>query len=520
MAGTAKPTVGLDFGTSTSLVASPRGVVRIGDSWPWLSSEVGLGDDGTPVFGDDTDTLPAEQVVRSVKRAITDGRDFVRVDTPTGLRDVRVDDLVVALLREIARRSAGQGVPLTSDTVRLGCPAMWDGYQRRRLLGLAQRAGLPVSLADLVDEPVAAGIAWLASRSPDQAIEPMRVVVFDMGGGTLDIAVLDVRGVDHRQVSVLAAIGVAEAGDALDEAIAEDLDFALAAAGVDVDSLSRPDRARGRLRDEARKAKIALSEETSTPLALSPRIFGKVSLWYSRDQLEGVFSAQMDRAEQYVAAALQAAWLTEAVSANVHDIVRTPIDELTADVTHVVLSGGMSQIPYVAARMKDLFGPATVVEPAAGSPIDAVVLGLSRAAGYGRINMYRPSFDIVLEWDRGRQRRVVYEAYSPLFASWQIVHDDGDLGHTRTGGDLSLPRRGRGRLRVVSHSGARVRATLGGRDLDGFPVAVSEQAFSFTIACNGRLWMTDDSGRYQGRIDDWFTAHDQTLADRLGQTRR
>ena len=159
---------------------------------------------------------------------------------PTGIKDVRADDLIVAVLKEAVRRASTHDLALTDDrALRLGCPAMWDGQQRRRLLKLAQAAGLPATLESFVDEPVAAGIAWLASGRVKTS-EPMRVVVFDMGGGTLDIAVLDVRGVRHQDVSVLAAIGVAEAGDSLDEAIAEDLEYVLAAAGVDVDSLSDP----------------------------------------------------------------------------------------------------------------------------------------------------------------------------------------------------------------------------------------------------------------------------------------
>jgi molecular chaperone DnaK (HSP70) len=112
------------------------------------------------------------------QRSITDRRDFVRVDMPAGVRDVRADDLIVEVLKEAVRRGAEKGQDLTGKgAVRLGCPAMWDGRQRRRLLEVAQRAGLPLTLSSLVDEPVAAGIAWLATRDVDAA-GPLRVVVF------------------------------------------------------------------------------------------------------------------------------------------------------------------------------------------------------------------------------------------------------------------------------------------------------------------------------------------------------
>lgn len=500
-----RPAVGLDFGTSTTLVASPEGAVPIGASLPWMPSVVGYGDDGSVVLGEAALDAPVEQVVRSVKRSITEGHDYVRVDTPTGIRDVRAEDLIVELLREATRRGRAAGQDLTGKgVVRLGCPAMWDGHQRRRLLDAARRAGMPVTLASLVDEPVAAGIAWLADRRIGSG-GPLRVVVFDMGGGTLDIAVLDVRGVNHHDVSVLAALGVAEGGDSLDDAIAEDLDYALGTAGVDVDALSDPGRARRRLVDAAREAKIALTTDLEHVVALPRRLFGTHELWYTRDQLKTVFEAQMDRADMYVAAALRAARLAEVTSGTAYDIARTPIDELVESVDVVVLSGGMSQIPYVAQRMGELFPPTTRIEPASVPTENAVALGLAKASQYGRINMYRPAFDVLVEWDRRRQARTIYEAYTPLVESWQIARGGSDLRFIRNGLELSLPQEGKGRLRLVSYSGGRVRATLGGESLDGFPVALSEQKFEFSIYPNGRIRMTDGAGTYDGQVEDWHT---------------
>lgn len=505
MDASAKPTVGLDFGTSTSLVASHRGVVPIGDSEPWLPSLAGVDDNGVVAVGDDTSELADEQVVRSIKRSITDRRDYVRVDTPTGVRDMRATDLIAAILRETVRRAESKSPALIRQgSLRLGCPAMWDGKQRRKLLQVAEQAGLDLGLADLIDEPIAAGIAWLAERSTKNAPGgPMRVVVFDIGGGTLDIAVLDVRGVRHQDVSVLAAIGVAEAGDALDDAIAEDLDYLLVSHGVDIDSLSNPDRARKLLRVYAREAKVGLSTETKVPVSLSPRLFGIRSIWYDRDHLNAAFASQMDRAEQCVEVALKIARLADARSETTYDIMRTPMTDLVDSVTHVILSGGMSRIPYVSERLRDLFSSTTAIELATDSPEEAVVIGLARATEYGRVNMYRPSFDILLEWNG--EVRTVYEAYTPLFESGQIARGGRDLGYKRNGLDLSLPRRGKGRLRVVSQSGDKLRATLGGKSLHGFPVELSEQKFEFVIHCNGRIRMTDGAGTHEGQVDDWQT---------------
>jgi molecular chaperone DnaK (HSP70) len=485
-------------------MASQRGLVPIGASEPWMPSLVGYGDMSV-VAGEGADDLPDEQVVRSIKRSITEGRSFVRLDTPTGIRDVRADDLVVEVLREAARRATAAGLDLTDRRrLLLGCPAMWDGRQRQRLVALAQRADLPVTVANLVDEPVAAGIAWLSNRRVDSS-DPLRVLVFDMGGGTLDIAVLDVRGVNHHDVSVLAAIGMPEAGDALDEAIAEDLDYALGAEGVDVDSLSHPERARRFLSGAAREAKEGLSTTEEHAVVLPRRLFGISDVWYKREQLNAAFESQMDRAELCIAAALRAARVAELLHGTAHDLLRTPLEVLTAGVDVVLLSGGMSQIQYVAERMRRLFPPTTRIEAAATPPDHAVAIGLAKASQYGRINMYRPAFDILLEWDHRQEFRTVYNAFTPLVEPWQVAQGGSELRYFRNGLDLSLPREGKGKLRVVSQSGQRVRATLGGQRLDGFPVALSEQKFEFAIHPNGRIHMTDGVGTHEGHVQDWYT---------------
>jgi len=439
-------------------------------------------------------------MVRSIKRCITEGRAFVQLDTPVGARDMRADDLMVEMLRESARRAAANGLDLAAGAAMLGCPAMWDAPQRKRLHELARRAGLDVTLADLVDEPVAAGIAWLSERKKPSS-KRQRVVVFDMGGGTLDIAVLEVHGTD---VSVLAALGVAEAGNALDKAIAEDLEYALAGKGTDIRMLEKPKRARDRLRHAAPDVKVSLSSVTELDVKLPRREFGIASIPYGRAKLNEVFAPQMDRAEVCVATALRIALLPAVTDADsAHDIARAPLEELTEQVDVVVLSGGMSQIPYVKERLRRMFGDGTRIEPACAKPEQAVAIGLARAPGYGLISKYRPAFDILLEWDEGRQQRTVYEAHTPLLQMRQIAQGLADLRYICTGRQLALPGHGTGRLRVVSHSGQAVKATLNGSSLDGFTVALSHEDFEFSIYPNGRIHLSDAKGDYQGSLEGW-----------------
>jgi molecular chaperone DnaK (HSP70) len=500
-------TFGFDFGTSTTLVASADEVIPLGQEsavrLPRASmpSVFALADDGSAVLGEAATTYPPEQTVHSIKRFITDGRRFVRLDSPTGLRDLNADDLMVEILREAMNRAMAARPFPPGFELRLGCPAMWDGTQRRRLLDIAERAGLQVTLAGLVDEPVAAGIAWLG-QSGVATLTPRRVVVFDMGGGSLDVAVLDVRGRRRQEMAVLAAIGVPEAGDSLDDAIASDLDLALAAQGVDVDALSNPERARTRLVFAAREAKEGLSYVQEHATALPRQLFGISDVWYTRDQLEQVFAGQMDRAEHTVITALMIAKMTDEASTTAYDILHIPHEHLTSTVDIVLLSGGMSQIPYVRQRMQELFGPTTTIVMANEEPDQAVALGLAKASRYGRINMYRPAFDILLEWDG--DFRIVYDAFTPLVQPGQISRG-GELRYFRNGLDLELPRQGKGKLRVVPQDGQRVRASLNGKNLDRFSVALSEQKFEFSIYPSGRIRLTDGSGVFDGQIEGWHS---------------
>jgi molecular chaperone DnaK (HSP70) len=470
-----------------------------------MPSLVGHDDAGAVVVGEDAQGL--DFPIRSIKRAITANKQYVRADLVGRSKDERADALMVAILAEAVRRADAAGVPVhTRGAVRLGCPAMWTGEQRRRLVKIANRAGLSIKIDALVDEPVAAGVAWLMSDTA-QRPEQFRMVVFDMGGGTLDIAVLDVRG--HRDVAVLAAYGIAEAGDTLDEAIATDLESMLDAR---VDALDSPEAARAELLAQARRLKEDLSLEDEAPANFSSLYFDSAEIWYTRDQLDAAFLRQMDDAVAAVGLALRMAKLSERAPRNLHDVAYAPIENLVKDVDVVVLAGGMAHVPVVRARMKAMFGPRTEVVhayPAADdrslvrAPELAVAVGLAQADHCGRINMYRPALDIVLEIDDRRVACVLYEAFTPLMDQGKLRGGSKEIRYVVTGRDLKLPATGTGTIRVVSHNGGPVASTLDGRGLDGFPVAIDGQKFEFSLYPYGRIRLVDAAGTHEGQFDDW-----------------
>jgi molecular chaperone DnaK (HSP70) len=501
-----RPTVAVDFGTSTSFVAERTGrepaTIRILNPVSIWMPSLAAWDGRRVLVGEAAADAPPDQVIRSVKRAITDQRTQVRLGGLPGGPELPADVAIVAILKEIYQRATTRSLPLKRQAVRFGCPAMWDGGQRRRLLDLAARAGFQVSDATLIDEPVAAGVAWLADeyvRTP----EPVngRLVVFDMGGGTLDIAVMEVAGGERPDIRVLASHGATLAGDRLDDLIHDDIVTSLAEAGFPLESFPRPTVAAHLIRREATAAKLALSTTEEYHTVLSKVLLGRsIPVHYSRDRLEDLFAPQMDLAAQLVTAALRAARLSERYRQSTYD---TASRDLTADVDYVLLAGGMSRIPYVRRRLQEMFPSARLVATSV-EPDEAIVAGLTDTAGYEKINLHRPAFDFILEWDGGKRHSTLYEAYTPLYEPWQIASGRTRLGYECRGRDLALPSAGRAYLRAVSATGQPVAITVDGRPEQRIPVQFGPHDLAFKIYCDGTVALTDGIGhQFQARVDRW-----------------
>mgnify|MGYP002621231816 FL=1 len=503
------PVVCLDFGTTKTLVASGPHVPALGSMDRWMPSLVGLDDDGTILVGADADLAVPERQIRSIKRAITKRKNDIRDTAIWSVRPTSADELIVALLGHVVVRAAGAGVDLLRPrALAVGCPSVWDSGQRQRFVRLLNEAGIPASPADLVDEPVAAGIAWLDRQSLTGAT-PLRLLVFDMGGGTLDIAVIDVLGSRDDDIHLLAAVGRAEAGDTLDERIAEDLarDLGLINhddpddedTGYDSGIRSLDARQRDLLLRAARRLKVGLTTEEEAVAPLLREEFGVGEVWYERSRLEAAFAPQMDRAIELVHVALRIAHLSTGTPDAPPD-PSPPPDQLLASVDVVLLAGGMCRVPYVAQRLRQLFGPTPTIALAYDPPEEAVVRGLASAGRYRTNTGYALDYHIVLEWDDGLRSCSLYEAYMPILEPWWFERGwPGELRFLCTGRGLDLPRHGKGVLRVTG-TDRPVAATLDGASLDGFPVVLNGDAFELAIYPSGRLVVTDGAGVHVGRV--------------------
>ncbi|MBX6752240.1 MAG: hypothetical protein IRY85_21695, partial [Micromonosporaceae bacterium] len=320
-------------------------------------------------------------------------------------------------------------------------------------------------------------------------------------------------------IHLRAAGGRAEAGDALDERIADDLARDLGLAGRDdpdsanghlgngyvedgyVEDADSADARRRRelLLRAARQVKVKLTTEEEAVAPLARDLFGVGEVWYDRPRLEAAFAPQMDRAIELVHVALRIAHLTTGTPDAPPD-PSPPPDQLLAGVDVVLLAGGMSRVPYVTQRLRQLFGPTPTIALAYDPPEEAIVRGLASAGRYRTNTRYALDYHILLEWDDGRRSCSLYEPYMPILESWWVERGwRGELRFLCTGRGLDLPRQGTGVLRVTGTTRP-VAATLNGASLDGYPVVLNGDAFELAIYPSGRLVVTDGAGQHVGRV--------------------
>ncbi|MAE68473.1 molecular chaperone DnaK [bacterium] len=233
-------------------------------------------------------------------------------------------------------------------------PAYFDDSQRQATKEAGKIAGLEVER--IINEPTAAALAYGLDKGSEQ-----KIAVYDLGGGTFDVSILDMA---EGVFEVLSTNGDTQlGGDDFDsEIIVWLLDEFKKDQGVD---LSKDNIALQRLKEAAEKAKIELSSQTETEISL-PFITADdsgpkhLSLKLSRAKLEGLVEKLVERTVKPCEAAIKDAGISK------------------GDITEVVLVGGMTRMPSVQAKVKEMFGK----EPHQGvNPDEVVAIGAAIQAG-------------------------------------------------------------------------------------------------------------------------------------------
>jgi molecular chaperone DnaK len=374
--------IGIDLGTTNSVVAVMEGgdptVISTAEGSRLLPSVVGFNKNGERLVGQTAKrqaVINPENTVYSIKRFM--GRHYDEVETerkmvpyqvvrgPAG--DVRVkipqmgreyspqeiSAIILAKLKIDAEAYLGEPVNKAVITV----PAYFNDSQRQATKDAGRIAGLDV--LRIINEPTAAALAYGLDKKKDETI-----LVFDLGGGTFDVSVLDV---GDGVIEVKATNGDTHlGGDDWDEAVVNwaASEF-LREQGIDL----RKDRqALQRLREASEKAKIELSSVMETEINL-PYITADASgpkhlqMKLSRARLEQLTESLVERLRGPFTAALSDSGLS------------------TSKINEVVLVGGATRMPMVQELVRSLTGrePHKGVNPdevvAVGAAIQAGVLG-------------------------------------------------------------------------------------------------------------------------------------------------
>lgn len=354
--------IGIDLGTSNSaaavlrggrpvIIPSAEGLSIGGKAFP---SYVALTADGQILVGEPARrqaTANPEGTVTAFKRKM--GR---RETIVLRGRDYSPEQLSAFLLQKIRRDAeAFLGEPVEKAVVTV--PAYFDDNQRAATKDACRIAGLNV--IRLVNEPTAASLAY----GLDRLGEELRIAVIDLGGGTLDVTIMEFgKGVfEVKATSGDTQLGGTDMNQSIFEHLAERFQMAT---GVDV----RTDiKAAARLMEAAEAAKIDLTASVSTHISLpylaavqgDPR---HLELDLNRTELERLVRPVIDRCRGPVEQAL-------------HDAGIKP-----KDVDRVVFVGGPTRMPAVRSYFEDIFGHKAEmgIDPmecvAAGAAIQAGVL--------------------------------------------------------------------------------------------------------------------------------------------------
>ncbi|MFH9890657.1 molecular chaperone DnaK [Streptomyces luteogriseus] len=352
--------VGIDLGTTNSVVAVLEGgeptVIANAEGARTTPSVVAFAKNGEVLVGEVAKrqaVTNVERTARSVKRYMGDAHwRFPGEGDVDGTR-YRAQELSARVLQKLKRDAVSYLGEDVTDAV-ITVPAYFDDTQRQATKEAGEIAGLKV--LRIINEPTAAALAYGLDKENEQT-----VLVFDLGGGTFDVSLLEM---GEGVIEVKATNGDTHlGGDDWDQRIVEYLIKRFKGQnGVD---LAGDKMAVQRLREGAERAKIELSSSTETT----------INLPYITASAEGPLHLD----EKLTRAQFQelTADLLDRCKAPFHQAVKDAGVQLSA-IDHVILVGGSTRMPAVTDLVKELTGK----EPHKGvNPDEVVAVGAALQAG-------------------------------------------------------------------------------------------------------------------------------------------
>ncbi len=353
--------IGIDLGTSNSaaavmmggkptLIPAAEGTTIGGKAFP---SYVAIGKDGDLIVGEPARrqaiTNPENTIVAAKRKM---GSDHIFKVLGKEYKPQQISAFILQKIKKDSEAFIGEKIEKAVITV----PAYFDDNQRQATKDAGTIAGLDV--VRIINEPTAASLAF----GLDKSKEDMKILVYDFGGGTLDVTIMEMGG---GVFEVMSTSGDTQLGGTdMDKAIIDYVvDDFRKKTGVD---LSTDNTSLTRIREAAEKAKIELSTVMETDINL-PFIFHDPSsgtknleIKLTRAKLEELINPIVERCKPSVEKALEDAKLSN------------------TDISKIVLIGGPTRIPLVRKFISSLVGK----EAESGvDPMEAVAMGAAIQAG-------------------------------------------------------------------------------------------------------------------------------------------
>ncbi|HOQ39100.1 MAG TPA: molecular chaperone DnaK [Fervidobacterium sp.] len=357
--------VGIDLGTTNSVIAwvKPDGSIEVipnAEGNRTTPSIVSFTKSGEIIVGEPAKrqlVLNSDRTVKSIKRKM--GSDYrVRIDD----KEYTPQEISALILKKL-KKDAEEYLDGEIKKAVITCPAYFNDSQRQATKEAGIIAGLEV--LRVINEPTAAALAYGLDKMEGEK----KVLVYDLGGGTFDVSILEIGG---GVIKVISTSGNNHlGGDDFDQKILDYLAEEFKKQyGVDLRS---DKQALQRLRDAAEKAKIELSSKLETD----------ISLPYITATAEGPLHLEMKLTRA----------MFDSLTRELVEKTREPIERalndaklMPQDIDEIILVGGMTRVPMVQKFIKDIFGkdPNRSVNPdeavAIGAAIQAGILGGTEGA--------------------------------------------------------------------------------------------------------------------------------------------
>ena len=341
--------LGIDLGTTYSVGAcineegNPQ-VVQNNEGSRLTPSVVLFDEEDKVVVGEvakDNSVIRPEDVIAAVKSHMGEKVVIKKVGDKEYTPEM-ISSFIIRKVVQDAEKALGETIKEVVITV----PAYFSAAQRQATMDAAKIAG--VSAIGTINEPTAAALCFAHQNN----LENQNILVYDLGGGTFDVTILNLK--EKNQIQVLGTAGLSEAGGRFFDISIVDYVCDYMEDKYDIDL--RDEEYVDDLQDimiKAEKVKIQLSNVEKATISLR---IGKIkeNIEISKEEFENMISSTYQKTERKMKEAIKMAHLT------------------TADIDKVLLVGGSSRIPYIVEQVQKFIGkePSREINPA-----EAVAMG-------------------------------------------------------------------------------------------------------------------------------------------------